>query len=107
MARLSPRPATFISASAIGIYGSQGDRILGEDSPPGSGFPLDVCVVWERTAGVANALGIRVVNLRTGVVLGNGGALAGCFRPSGGGRAAAWAPAGSGCPGFTSTIGRL
>lgn len=89
MARLSPRPATFISASAIGIYGSQGDRILGEDSPPGSGFLSDVCVVWERTAGVANALGIRVVNLRTGVVLGNGGALARmlpAFRWGAGGR---------------------
>ena len=76
MALLAPRPATLISASAIGIYGSPGDRILTEDSPPGTGFLSDVCVVWERTAGVANALGIRVVNLRSGIVLGDGGALA-------------------------------
>jgi uncharacterized protein (TIGR01777 family) len=89
MARLSPRPATLISASAIGIYGSPGDRILTEDSPPGSGFLADVCVVWERTAGVANALGIRVVNLRTGIVLGDGGTLARmlpAFRWGAGGR---------------------
>ncbi|MGO9097744.1 MAG: TIGR01777 family oxidoreductase [Bryobacteraceae bacterium] len=89
MARLSPQPGTLISASAIGIYGSPGDRILTEDSPPGTGFLADVCVVWERAAAVANALGIRVVNLRTGVVLGHGGALAQmlpAFRWGAGGR---------------------
>jgi len=86
MARLSPRPATFISASAIGIYGSQGDRILGEDSPPGSGFLSDVCVVWERTAGVANALGIRRRKpAHRASCSATAGRWPGCFRPSGGG----------------------
>lgn len=76
LSRLSPRPATLISASAIGVYGARGDKFLAEDSSPGSGFLADVCVVWERTAGIANALGIRVVILRLGVVLGHRGALA-------------------------------
>jgi uncharacterized protein (TIGR01777 family) len=76
LARLSPRPAMLVSASAVGIYGSRGDQLLTEDSAPGSGFLADVCAEWERTAGVANALGIRVVIVRTGVVLGHGGALA-------------------------------
>ncbi|MGC9969175.1 MAG: TIGR01777 family oxidoreductase [Bryobacteraceae bacterium] len=76
LGRLSPRPATLISASAIGVYGARGDKFLAEDSAPGSGFLADVCVVWERNAGVANALGIRVVILRIGVVLGHRGALA-------------------------------
>lgn len=75
LGRLSPRPATLISASAIGVYGTRGDKFLAEDSAPGSGFLADVCVVWERTAGIANALGIRVVILRMGIVLGHRGAL--------------------------------
>lgn len=74
--RLSPRPATLISASAVGIYGSRGEAILTESSAPGSGFLADVCVEWERAAGIANALGIRVVEVRVGLVLGHGGALA-------------------------------
>jgi uncharacterized protein (TIGR01777 family) len=76
LARLSPRPTMLVSASAVGIYGSRGDQLLTEDSAPGSGFLADVCAEWERTAGVANALGIRVVIVRTGVVLGHGGVLA-------------------------------
>lgn len=76
LAQLSPRPATLISASAVGIYGSRGDVILTESSAPGSGFLAEVCVEWERAAGIANALGIRVVNVRIGLVLGHGGALA-------------------------------
>jgi len=75
LGRLSPRPATLISASAIGVYGARGEKFLAEDSGPGSGFLADVCVVWERTAGVANALGIRVVILRFGLVLGPRGVL--------------------------------
>jgi uncharacterized protein (TIGR01777 family) len=74
--RLSPRPATLISASAVGIYGPRGEVVLTESSAPGSGFLAGVCVEWERAAGIANALGIRVVILRIGIVLGHGGALA-------------------------------
>jgi hypothetical protein len=69
-------PAVLISASAIGIYGSRGDEVLTERSQPGSGFLEDVCVAWEREAARAMELGIRIVNPRFGIVLGQGGALA-------------------------------
>ena len=71
------RPFAFISASATGFYGSRGDEILGEDAQRGGGFLADVCEAWERPAVAAEELGVRVVRLRTGVVLTPaGGALA-------------------------------
>jgi uncharacterized protein (TIGR01777 family) len=76
MARLSPPPATLVSASAVGIYGSRGDETLTEESAPGADFLAGVCVDWERAAGEAAALGVRVVTPRIGMVLGHGGALA-------------------------------
>lgn len=75
MSRFPDRPGALICASAVGIYGSRGDEVLTEDSPPGQGFLAEVCVAWEREAQAAGALGVRVVNVRTGVVLGHGGAL--------------------------------
>jgi uncharacterized protein (TIGR01777 family) len=76
IADLRQRPQTMISASAIGYYGDRGDEILTEDSVPGAGFLPDVCVQWEQTAREAGELGLRVVLLRTGLVLGKeGGAL--------------------------------
>jgi uncharacterized protein len=69
------RPPVFISASAIGFYGSRGDERLTEDSSPGSDFLADVCRDWERIA-MEVATMTRVVRVRTGVVLGrSGGAL--------------------------------
>jgi uncharacterized protein (TIGR01777 family) len=73
ISHLENPPETLVSASAVGIYGSRGDEILTESSPPGAGFLAEVCVAWEREAQAAGALGIRVVNLRIGVVLGHGG----------------------------------
>ncbi|MGE5569250.1 MAG: TIGR01777 family oxidoreductase [Rhodospirillales bacterium] len=74
MARLSPPPAVLVCASAVGYYGSRGDEILRETSPPGQDFLAEVCVAWERAAAQAeSASGIRVVCLRTGVVLGRDG----------------------------------
>jgi len=70
------RPAVLVCASAIGIYGSRGDEILTEGSPPGADFLAHVTLDWESAARAAEDLGVRVVNLRFGVVLGNGGALA-------------------------------
>ncbi|CAM2848389.1 TIGR01777 family oxidoreductase [Rariglobus hedericola] len=71
------RPFVFVSASAIGIYGNRGDEVLDESAVTGSGFLADVCTAWEREAVAADALGVRVVELRTGVVLTPaGGALA-------------------------------
>jgi uncharacterized protein len=71
-----PRPKTLVSASAVGYYGPHGDESLDEDAPPGDDFLAQVCVAWEREARNAEALGLRVVNVRTGVVLDrHGGAL--------------------------------
>ena len=70
------RPAALISSSAVGFYGPHGDEPLPEDTPPGDDFLAKVCVVWENEAANAEELGLRVVLVRTGVVLDkNGGAL--------------------------------
>ena len=71
-----PRPAALVSSSAVGYYGPHGEEELPEDTPPGDDFLARVCVVWEREAQAAEALGMRVVRVRTGVVLDkDGGAL--------------------------------
>ncbi len=71
------RPDTLVCASAVGYYGSQGDTVLDETAGQGSGFLAEVCVDWEAAAERASALGVRVVRLRTGIVLAReGGALA-------------------------------
>ncbi|CAG0953116.1 Epimerase family protein [Myxococcaceae bacterium] len=71
------RPKTFVCASAVGFYGDRGDEILEEASPHGSGFLADVCVDWEAATKPALDLGLRVVNLRIGIVFAReGGALA-------------------------------
>lgn len=70
------KPKVFVSASAVGYYGNRGDEILTEDSAPGDDFLADVCQTWERETRPALDAGIRVVNLRTGIVLArDGGAL--------------------------------
>ncbi|HET8950319.1 MAG TPA: TIGR01777 family oxidoreductase [Solirubrobacteraceae bacterium] len=71
-----PRPAVLVSSSAVGYYGPHGDEELPEDTPPGDDFLARVCIAWEREARAAEALGMRVVIVRTGVVLDkDGGAL--------------------------------
>lgn len=75
------RPRVLVCASAIGIYGSRGDEILTERSAPGEDFLATVVIDWEQAAQSAEALGVRVVNLRFGVVLGKGGALAKMLPP--------------------------
>jgi uncharacterized protein (TIGR01777 family) len=82
MARNAQRPRVFICASAVGYYGSRGDQVLTEAEGAGQGFLSDVCTAWEKTADEAGALGIRVVKLRTAMVLGKeGGALAQMLTP--------------------------
>ncbi len=77
MRKSSRRPRVLVNASAVGVYGSRGDEVLTEDSAPGSGFLADVCKAWEAEAAAASELGIRVVCVRTGIVLArDGGALA-------------------------------
>jgi uncharacterized protein (TIGR01777 family) len=86
------KPAVLVSGSAIGIYGSRGDEILTESSSAGEGFLAGVVREWENAADGAAALGIRVVKIRTGIVLGpEGGTLAKLlpiFRAGAGGRVA-------------------
>jgi uncharacterized protein (TIGR01777 family) len=66
----------FISAAAVGYYGNRGDEILTENSPAGNDFMADCCKQWEQAADEGTKLGLRVVKVRTGVVLGkNDGAL--------------------------------
>lgn len=69
-------PRVLVSASAIGVYGNRGAGRIDETSKPGKGFLPDLCQVWEAEANKATRSGIRVVNLRAGLVLSPaGGAL--------------------------------
>ena len=83
-------PNTLVCASATGIYGDRGEEVLREESKPGEGFLAGVCREWEEATGEAARKGIRVVNLRIGMVLSaEGGALAKMlpiFRAGAGGR---------------------
>ena len=81
LGRLSERPQVLVSASAVGYYGDRGDEPLTEEASPGRGFLAEVCQAWEAAAQEAEALGIRVVRLRIGLVLGPGGALTALLRP--------------------------
>ena len=76
LARMSRRPPVLISASAIGYYGDRGDATLTENSQSGTDFLSHVCREWEKATQPASDAGIRVVHLRTGIVLARaGGAL--------------------------------
>ncbi|HXV77410.1 MAG TPA: TIGR01777 family oxidoreductase [Candidatus Polarisedimenticolaceae bacterium] len=90
LAGLEAGPEVLISASAIGFYGDRGDDELDEASEPGEGFLPETCVEWEGETAVAARAGVRVVLLRSGLVLSaRGGALAkmlGPFRLGLGGR---------------------
>jgi uncharacterized protein (TIGR01777 family) len=82
LAGADPHPRTLVSGSAIGYYGPHGEEPLDEDAPPGAGFLAGVCAAWEREAEHARELGMRVVQLRIGVVLDSGGgALASMLTP--------------------------
>lgn len=77
LGRLSRPPRVLLSASAVGYYGDRRDEILREESPPGTGFLAELCRQWEAAAEPARRAGIRVVHLRTGLVLSStGGVLA-------------------------------
>jgi uncharacterized protein len=76
------RPRVLVSASAVGYYGDRGDDELDETSSAGRDFLAEVCAEWEREALAAESLGIRVVCVRTGIVLArDGGALAKMLTP--------------------------
>ena len=67
------RPAVLVNASAVGIYGDRGEETLVDTASRGSGYLADLCADWEHAAQGAEALGVRVVRLRIGIVLGKGG----------------------------------
>ncbi|MTD42854.1 TIGR01777 family protein [Conexibacter sp. W3-3-2] len=76
IAAATAKPSVLVSSSAVGYYGKHGDEKVPESSPAGDDFLADVCVRWEQEAEKASAAGVRVVLLRTGVVLDQaGGAL--------------------------------
>jgi uncharacterized protein (TIGR01777 family) len=76
------RPRVLVSASAIGYYGDRGDEVLTESSSVGSDFLADVCVQWEREAARAEALGVRTVMLRIGLVMSREGGALGAMLPA-------------------------
>jgi len=74
-------PSVLLSGSAIGFYGDTGGREVDESAPAGTGFLADVVGEWEATAAPADDAGIRVVNLRTGIVLSRRGGVLGRLLP--------------------------
>jgi uncharacterized protein (TIGR01777 family) len=68
LASMGSPPPVFLSGSAIGIYGDRGDEICTERTRPGSGFLAELATAWEAATQSAEATGIRVVHLRSGLV---------------------------------------
>ena len=82
LAKMNARPSGLVSASAIGFYGDRGDETLTEDSKPGTDFLAGLAQEWEAEALKAEALGIRVVLARFGIILSReGGTLAKMLTP--------------------------
>ncbi len=82
IASLDPQPKVFACASAIGYYGDRGDQLLDESSACGNEFLSEMCLQWEQACQPARDAGVRVANMRIGVVLSpEGGALAKMLTP--------------------------
>lgn len=82
LSKLSIKPKVLVSGSAVGYYGDRGDELLEESAAPAGDFLAELCQAWEREALSAREHGIRVVMVRTGIVLGEkGGALAKMLTP--------------------------
>jgi uncharacterized protein (TIGR01777 family) len=89
IAKADVKPKVLISGSAIGYYGASLDKSFDEYSYAGDDFLANVCKDWEAEADRVTALGVRLVKLRTGIVLGLGGAIAKMlpiFQVGGGGK---------------------
>lgn len=93
IAKANPKPAVLVNASAIGYYGTSETATFDETSAPGDDFLATVCQKWEATAQQVTATGTRLVILRLGIVLGDGGAIAKMLTPF---RMFAGGPIGSG-----------
>lgn len=77
LAGLDRPPSVLLSGSAVGYYGNRGAEELTEESAPGDDFPAQVCQAWEAATAPAEAAGIRVVHLRTGIVMARQGGVLG------------------------------
>jgi uncharacterized protein (TIGR01777 family) len=76
IAQANPKPTVLVNASAIGYYGTSETATFDESSPAGNDFLAEVCQAWEAEAQKVKDAGVRLVILRLGIVLGDGGALA-------------------------------
>jgi hypothetical protein len=99
IAAADPPPPVFLAGSGVGWYGDTGDTQVDERAPAGDGFFPDTCRAWEAATGPAEAAGVRVVRLRTGLPLHRDGGVVGpqllAFRLGLGGRAGSgrqWLP---------------
>lgn len=81
IAKANPKPQVLINASAIGYYGTSETQIFDENSPSGDDFLAEVCQKWEAEAEKVKENNVRLVILRLGIVLGNGGAIAKMITP--------------------------
>lgn len=81
IAQANPKPSVLVNSSAIGYYGTSETATFDESSAPGDDFLAQVCQAWEAAAESAQSNGTRVVILRTGIVLGMGGALGKMLTP--------------------------
>lgn len=81
ISQANPRPTVLVNSSAIGYYGSSETATFNEASPPGQDFLAQVCQDWEAEAEKVKQSGTRLVILRTGIVLGQGGAIAKMLLP--------------------------
>ncbi|MBV8887788.1 MAG: TIGR01777 family oxidoreductase [Chroococcidiopsidaceae cyanobacterium CP_BM_RX_35] len=81
IAQANPKPSVLVNASAIGYYGTSETATFDENSPPGDDFLAQVCQAWEAEAKKVTATGTRLVILRFGIVLGQGGAIAKMVTP--------------------------
>ncbi len=81
IASVNPRPSVLVNASAIGYYGTSETATFEESSPPGTDFLAHVCQGWEEAAQRVKESGVRLVIMRLGIVVGNGGAIAKILTP--------------------------
>jgi uncharacterized protein len=82
LASIPSAPRVLVNASASGYYGDRGDELLTESAGPGRGFLADVCQAWEAEAAKAEQSGVRVVRVRSGVVLSPRGGFLGVMTPA-------------------------
>ena len=73
IAKAKQKPAFLLNGSAVGYYGPRGDEVIDESTQAGNDFLSLVCLAWEEAAKQIESLGVRVIRLRTGIVLGKGG----------------------------------